>query len=93
MRKATKNEATDFWKKLNITSFVICTPHKVFISGRLIYKALRVAGNVARKREMTAAYSVLVGKSEGKGTFARRSGMWNYNIKMDLQEIVWCGVD
>jgi hypothetical protein len=65
----------------------------VFISGRLNYRALRVAGNVARKEEMTAAYSVLVGKSEGKRTFARRSGMWNFNIKMDLKEIVWCGVD
>jgi len=33
---------------------------------------------MARKGEMTAAYSVLAGKSEGKRTFARRSGMWNF---------------
>jgi len=50
----------------------------VFISGRLNYKAFRLAGNMARKGEMTAAYSVLAGKSEGKRTFARRSGMWNF---------------
>jgi len=59
----------------------------------LNYTVLRVAGNVARKGEMTAAYSVLVGKSEGKRTFSRPSGMWNYNIKIDLKEIGWCGVD
>jgi hypothetical protein len=48
---------------------------------------------MARKGEMTAAYSVLSGKSEGKRTFARRSGMWDYNTKMYLKEISWGGVD
>ena len=64
----------------------------MFVSGRLNYKALRVAGKLARKGEMTAAYSVSVGKSEGKRTFARHNVMWHYNIKMDLKEIGCCGV-
>jgi hypothetical protein len=75
--------------KLKITSFIICTPHKVLycVSGKLCYKALRVARNVVRKGEMTAAYSVLVGKREEKRPLTRGSVVWNYNIKTDLKEI------
>jgi hypothetical protein len=71
---------------LKITSFIICAPHKVFLSGRLNNKAFRFAGNVARKREMTAACSVEVGKSEGKRIYARRSGL--LFVFLALQPIV-----
>jgi hypothetical protein len=39
------------------------------------------------------AYSLLVGKAEGKGPLGRPRRRWVDNIKMDLLEIGWGGVD
>jgi hypothetical protein len=38
-------------------------------------------------------YRILVGKPEGKRPPGRRRRMWVDNIKMDLGEIGWDGVD
>ena len=38
-------------------------------------------------------YRVLVGKPEGKRPLARTRRRWEYNIKMDLQEVGCGGVD
>jgi hypothetical protein len=39
------------------------------------------------------AYRILVGKPEGKRPLGRPRGRWVDNIKMDLREIGWHGVD
>jgi hypothetical protein len=39
--------------------------------------------------EKRNAYSVFVGKPEGK----RQGRMWDNNIKMDLREVGGCGMD
>jgi hypothetical protein len=41
--------------------------------------------------ESRGVYSVLVGKPEGKRPLGRLRRRWEYNIKMDLQEVA-CGV-
>ena len=51
---------------------------------------MRLAGLVARMGEETGAYSVLVGKPEGKGPLGRPRRRWVDNIRMDLQEM-GCG--
>jgi hypothetical protein len=38
-------------------------------------------------------YKVLVGKPEGKRTFARPMPRWEDGIRMDLREICWGDVD
>jgi hypothetical protein len=38
-------------------------------------------------------YRVLVGKPEGKSPLERRRRRWEYEIKMDLREIVLGGVE
>ena len=38
-------------------------------------------------------YRVLVGKSEGKKPFGRLRCRWEDNIKMDLQEVGYWGMD
>jgi hypothetical protein len=43
--------------------------------------------------ETRNAYSILVGKSEGKRLLARPRCTWEDNIRMDLQEIGCEGVD
>ena len=39
------------------------------------------------------AYRVLVGRCEGKRPLERPRRRWEDNIKMDLQEIGWGGMD
>ena len=48
------------------------------------------AGYVARMGERRGVYSVLVGKPEGKRPLGRSRRRWEFNIKMDLQEM-GCG--
>jgi hypothetical protein len=43
--------------------------------------------------ETRNAYMILVGKPEGKRIVARRRRRWVYNIKMDLREVGWDGMD
>jgi hypothetical protein len=39
------------------------------------------------------AYRILLGKPEGKRPLGRPRRRWVDNIKMDLRDIVWDGVD
>jgi hypothetical protein len=43
--------------------------------------------------EMISAYSILVGKSEGKRLFGRPRRRWEDNIRIGLREIGWKFVD
>jgi hypothetical protein len=54
---------------------------------------MRWAGNVARMGEKRNAYRILVGKPEGKRPLGRPRRRWVDNIKMDLRETGWDGVD
>jgi len=51
----------------------------------------RWAGHVACMGERIGAYRVLVEKPEGKRQLARPRRRWEYNIKMDIQEVGWGG--
>ena len=48
-------------------------------------------GHIARMGERRGVCRLLVGKTEGKRPLGRHRLRWEYNIKMDLQE-VGCGV-
>jgi len=50
-------------------------------------RRMRWAGHVARMGEGRGVHRVLVGKSEGKRSLGRPRRRWEYNIKMDLQEV------
>jgi hypothetical protein len=43
--------------------------------------------------ETLNAYKILVGKQEGKRSLGRPRRRWMDNIKMDLREIGWDGMD
>jgi hypothetical protein len=51
------------------------------------------AGHVARMGETRNAYRILVGKPEGKRPLGGPRCRWVNNIKMDLRELGWDGVD
>jgi hypothetical protein len=53
----------------------------------------RWAGHVARMGEKRNAYKILLGNPEGKRPLGRPRHMWVDNIKMDLREIGWDGMD
>jgi hypothetical protein len=56
-------------------------------------RRMRWARHVARMGEKTNAYRILVGKPEGKRPLGRPRRRWVDNIKMDLREIGWDGMD
>jgi hypothetical protein len=47
------------------------------------------AGHIARIGEKWDAYRIFIGKT----ALGRPKGKWVDNIKMDLREIVWSGMD
>jgi hypothetical protein len=56
-------------------------------------RRMRWAGHVARMGEKRNAYGILVGKPEGRRALGRPRSRWVDNIKIDLREIGWNGVD
>ena len=54
---------------------------------------MRWVGHVARMGDSRGVYRVLVGKPEGKRQIGRPRRRWEYNIKMDLQEVGCGGMD
>jgi hypothetical protein len=44
-------------------------------------------------REKRNSYKILVGKPEGKRSLGRPRRRWVDNIKIDLREIIWDGMD
>jgi hypothetical protein len=51
------------------------------------------AGHVARIRAKRNACRIVVGKREGTRSLGRPRRRWVENVKMDLREIGWGGMD
>jgi hypothetical protein len=56
-------------------------------------RRMRWAGHVTRMGERRNAYRILERKPEEKRSLGRLGRRWVENIKMDLQEIGWDGVN
>jgi hypothetical protein len=56
-------------------------------------RRMRWAGHVARMGKTRNAYRILVGKPEGKRQLGRPRYRWVDNIKTDLREMGWYGLD
>jgi len=56
-------------------------------------RGMRWAEHVMRMGERRGVYRVLVGKPEGKKPLGRLRRRWEDNIKMDLQEVGFGGMD
>jgi hypothetical protein len=54
---------------------------------------MRGAGHAARFEKKRNTFSLLVAKPEGKRPLGRPRHRWVDNIKMDLEETGWGGVD
>jgi hypothetical protein len=56
-------------------------------------RKLRWAVQVARRGESRGAYRILVGRPEGRRPLGRTRRRWEDNIKMNLQEFGWGGME
>jgi hypothetical protein len=88
-----RDEVTGNWRKLYNEEL-----HNSYSSPNLISmiksKRMRLAGNVARMGEKRFAYSIVVGKPEGKRPLGRPRRRWVDNIKIYLRERMgWYGLD
>ena len=54
---------------------------------------MRWARYVARMQESKIAYRVLVGKSEGRRSLGRPKRIWEQNIKIEVTEVGWGGMN
>jgi hypothetical protein len=83
---------TGGWRKLHNEEL-----HSLYSSPSIIRmmksRRMKWAGHVARMGEKRNAYRILVGKPEGKRPLGRPRRRWVGNIKMDLREIGWDGLD
>jgi hypothetical protein len=87
-----RDEVTGEWRRLHNKE--LCA---LYSSPKIIWviksRRLRWAGHVAHMRERRGAYRALVGKPEGRRPRGRPRHRWEDNIKMDLREVGWMGMD
>jgi hypothetical protein len=71
--------------------------HNLYASPNIIgvikSKMMRWAGHVEHTEGIRNAYNILIGKPEGKRPLGRIRHRWKDNIRMNLREIVFEGVD
>jgi hypothetical protein len=87
-----RDAATGEWRKLHNEELndLYSSPSIVRVIKSRIVKWV---GHVAHMGESRGVYRVLVGKSEGRKPLGRPRHRWDYNIKMDHQEVGCDGLD
>jgi hypothetical protein len=87
-----RDEVTGEWRRLHNEEL-----NDLYSSSTIIRviksRRRRWAGHVARMEEGRGAYRILVGRPEGRRPLGRPRRRWEVNIKMDLQEVGWRGMD
>jgi hypothetical protein len=86
------DEATGEWRRLHNEELndLYSSPNifRVIKSRRMTW-----AGHVARMGKTRGAYRILVGRPEGRRPLGRRRRRWEDNIKMDIEDVGWVGMD
>jgi hypothetical protein len=87
-----RDDVTGNWRKLHNEEL------RNFYSSPSIIRMIkstrmRWTGHVARKREKRDVCRILAGKSEGKKPLGRARYRWVDNIKIDLRNKEWGGMD
>ena len=87
-----RDEITGEWRKLHNEELndLYCSPN---VSGMIKSIRMRWEGHVARMGEGRGTYRVLFGKPEGKKPHERPRRRWEDNIKMDIQDVGFEGID
>jgi transcription termination factor 2 len=87
-----RDEVIGGWRKLHNEELLnsYCSPSIIIMVNS---RRIRWAGHVARMEETRSPYRMLVGKPEGKRPLERPRRRWEDNIRMDVREIGWGGMD
>jgi hypothetical protein len=87
-----KDEATGEWIKLHNEELndLYSSPNSIRV---IKSRRMRWVGYVARMGEKRGAYRILVGIPEGRRPLVRYKRRWEGNIKTDLQEVGWEGMN
>jgi hypothetical protein len=87
-----RDEVIGGWRKLHNEELqnLYCSPSIIRI---IKSRRMRWAGHVARKGVTGNAYRILVGKPGGKRPLGIPRHRWEDNIRMDLRETGWGGMD
>ena len=87
-----KVKVTGEWRKLHNGELndLYCATNIVQV---IKSRRMRWMGHVACMGDGRGVYRVLVGTPEGKRSLGRPWRRWEYNIKMDLQEVECRGMD
>jgi hypothetical protein len=87
-----RDEVTGDWRRLHNEEL-----HNSYSTPTIIrmIKSMRMrwTGHVARMWAKRNAYSIVVGNPEGKRPLGRPRRRWVNNVKIDLTEIGWGGMD
>jgi hypothetical protein len=87
-----KRDEMIHWRKLHNEEL-----HNLYSSPSIIRMIkswrMRWTGHVARLVQRRNGYRILVGKPEGKTPLGRPRHGWLHNIKLDLREGEWDGMD
>jgi hypothetical protein len=87
-----RDEVTREWRKLHNEEL-----NYLYSSSNIVWviksSRMRWAGHVAHMGERRGVYRVLVGKYDGKRPLGRPRHRWEDNIKMDLKEVGFGGMD
>ena len=83
---------TGEWKKLHNEELndLYCSPNIVRV---IAYKIMAWAGHLACRDENRGVYRAVVRKPGGKRPLGRPRRRWQDNIKMDIQDVGWRGMD
>jgi hypothetical protein len=86
------DEVKGGWRKLQYEEL-----HSLYSSPSIIRmiksRMVSWAGHVARMGTKRNAYRILVGRPEGRRLLGRPRPRWVDNVKMDVTEIAWGGMD
>jgi hypothetical protein len=87
-----RDEETGEWRRIHNEEL-----NDLYSSPNIIWaiksRRMRWAGHVARVWEKRGAYRILVGRPEGRRPLGRPRRRWEDNIKMDLREVGWVGMN
>jgi hypothetical protein len=83
----------EFLWKIRFYKKFICRLQLISLAGIISLNQMRWEGHIARMGETRNAYRILVGKPEGKRPLGRPRHRWVDNIKIDLREVGWDGMD
>jgi hypothetical protein len=87
-----RDEVTREWRRLHNKELddLYSSPNIIRV---IKSRRMKWAGHVAHMGEGRGAYRILVGRPEGRRPLGRPWCRWEDNIKMNLQELRWEGVD